>query len=238
MTDMALVTGAAGNLGRAVAAALGAQGWRVALLDRDEARLSELAAALPGAGHLVLPATDLTDAAACAATLAGLAARGARLRAVAHLVGGFAAAPIAAGGLAEIEPMFRLNLLTTAHVLAAAVPPLRLAGGGAMLAVGAAAGLHAPAGLAAYAAAKAGVLRLVEAMAAELAPDAIRVNALLPGTIDTPQNRAAMPEADRRGWVSTAQLAEAVVFLLSPAASGITGALLPVTGAAAPARRA
>lgn len=227
MADIALVTGAAGNLGRAVATALAAQGWRVALLDRDGAALTTLAAALPGEGHLVLAGVDLMDAGACAAAVPGLDGV---LAGVVHTVGGFAAGAMAEDGLAAFEPMFRLNLLTTANLFAAALPPMRTAGRGSLLAIGAMAALRAPAGLAAYAAAKSGVLRLVEAAAEEVKAEGIRVNALLPGTIDTPQNRAAMPDADTSRWVAPAQLAEAAAFLLSPAASGITGALLPVTG--------
>jgi NAD(P)-dependent dehydrogenase (short-subunit alcohol dehydrogenase family) len=227
MADIALVTGAAGNLGRAVAAALAAQGWRLALLDRDGAALATLAAALPGEAHVVLSGVDLTDAAACAGAVAQA---GAALAGVVHTVGGFAAGAMAEGGLAAFEPMFRLNLLTTANLFAAALPPMRAAGRGSLVAIGAMAALRAPGGLAAYAAAKSGVLRLVEATAEEVKAEGVRVNALLPGTIDTPQNRAAMPEADTSRWVAPAQLAEAAAFLLSPAASGVTGALLPVTG--------
>lgn len=227
MVDIALVTGAAGNLGRAVAVALAAQGWRLALLDRDGAALAMLAAALPGEGHVVLAGVDLADAVACTAAVAQT---GTALAGVVHTVGGFAAGAMADGGLSAFEPMFRLNLLTTANLFAAALPPMRAAGRGSLVAIGAMAALRAPGGLAAYAAAKSGVLRLVEATAEEVKAEGIRVNALLPGTIDTPQNRASMPDADTSRWVAPAQLAEAAAFLLSPAASGVTGALLPVTG--------
>jgi NAD(P)-dependent dehydrogenase (short-subunit alcohol dehydrogenase family) len=126
--------------------------------------------------------------------------------------------------------MFRLNLLTTVNVFGAAIAQMRPAGRGSLVAIGAMPGLKAPAGLAAYAASKAGVLRLVESYADEVKRDGVRVNAVMPGTIDTPQNRASMPDADRSGWVAPEQLAEAIAFLLSDAASGITGALVPVTG--------
>jgi NAD(P)-dependent dehydrogenase (short-subunit alcohol dehydrogenase family) len=126
--------------------------------------------------------------------------------------------------------MFRLNLLTTANVFGAAIARMRTAGQGSLVAIGAMAALRSPAGLAAYAASKSGVLRLVESYAEELKAEGIRVNAVLPGIIDTPQNRAAMPGADTTTWVQPAQLAEAIAFLLSGAASGITGTLLPVTG--------
>jgi NAD(P)-dependent dehydrogenase (short-subunit alcohol dehydrogenase family) len=226
-----LVTGAAGNLGRAIAQRLATGGQRLALLGRAAPPLQALAATLPEpSAHLLLPELDLTEAAACEAAVARVFDRFGRLDGVAHTVGGFAAAPIAKAGPALWEGMFRLNLLTTANLFNAAIARMRPTGRGALVAAGAMAALKAPAGLAAYAASKAGVLRLVESYAEELRPEGLRVNAVLPGTIDTPQNRAAMPGADTSRWVQPSQLAEVVAFLLSDAASGITGALLPVTG--------
>jgi NAD(P)-dependent dehydrogenase (short-subunit alcohol dehydrogenase family) len=107
---------------------------------------------------------------------------------------------------------------------------MRQAGKGSLVAIGAAAALRAPEGLAAYASSKGAVLRLTESLADELKRDGVRVNAVLPGTIDTPQNRAAMPDADPALWVKPTEVAEAILFLLSDAASGVTGALLPVGG--------
>jgi NAD(P)-dependent dehydrogenase (short-subunit alcohol dehydrogenase family) len=225
-----LVTGAAGNLGRAVAAALAARGHAVLALDRAEEALRALVAGLPDpARHQVLPGFDLLDPKACEAAVAQAVARHGRLDAVVHTVGGFEMAPIEDGGPDLFERMFRLNLLTTANLFRAAIAAMRPAGRGSLLAIGATAALKAPSGLAAYSASKAGVLRLVEAYAEELKPSGLRVNAILPGTIDTPQNRAAMPGADTARWVAPAQLAEVAAFLVSDAASGVTGALLPVT---------
>jgi NAD(P)-dependent dehydrogenase (short-subunit alcohol dehydrogenase family) len=229
MAEMAgkvvLVTGAAGNLGRACCAVLAQAGARVAALDRTQAALDALLPTLPGE-HLALPGIDLMDAAACEAAVARIG----RLDGVVHTVGGFDAAPIAEASGALWEGMFRLNLLTTVHVFGAAIAAMRGAGGGALVATGAMAALKSPAGLAAYSASKAGVLRLVEAYADELKAEGIRVNAVLPGTIDTPQNRAAMPGADVSRWVQPAQIAAVAGFLLSDDAAGITGALLPVAG--------
>lgn len=230
MTDTALITGAAGNLGRALAWALAQRGWRLALLDRDAGALEALAATLPGQGHVLLAGVDLTDADACSAAVVEAMARLGGISAVAHTVGGFTAGELAEDGLAAMEPMLRLNLLSTANILSAAVRAMRPAQRGSLLAIGAMAALRAPAGLAAYSASKAGVLRLVEALAEEVKADGLRVNAILPGTIDTPQNRASMPEADHSRWVTPSEIAEVGAFLLSSAASGVTGALVPVTG--------
>lgn len=233
MADIAritLVTGAAGNLGRAVAAVLAAEGGTVVALDRVAEPLEAMVAGLPGAAHMPLAGVDLGDAAACEEALARVMARFGRLDGVVHTVGGFDMAGIAEGGADLFERMFRLNLLTTVNLFRAAIAAMRPAGQGSLVAIGAMAALKAPAQLAAYSASKSGVLRLVEAYAEEMKPAGLRVNAILPGTIDTPQNRAAMPGADTSGWVMPAQLAAAAAFLLSPAASGITGVLLPVTG--------
>lgn len=228
--NVALLTGAAGNLGRAIAAALAARGTTVVALDRMAEPLQALVATLPDASrHMILPGVDLGDAAACEAAVAQVTARFGRLDGVVQTVGGFAMADIATGGPDMFERMFRLNLLTTANLFRAAIAAMRPAGRGSLVAIGAVSALKAPAEQAAYAASKAGVLRLVEAYAAELKPTGLRVNALLPATMDTPQNRAAMPDADPSGWVAPAQVAEAAAFLLSDAASGVTGALLPVT---------
>jgi NAD(P)-dependent dehydrogenase (short-subunit alcohol dehydrogenase family) len=216
-----LVTGASGNLGRATVAALAARGARVAAADR----------ATPEALHgaLALAPVDLGDPASCARMVAEAETAFGALDGVAHTVGGFAMAPAETGDADLWERMMRLNLLTTVNVFRAALPALRRRGG-ALVAVSAAAALRAPAQLGAYAAAKAGVLRLVEAFADEVKAEGVRVNAVLPGTMDTPQNRAAMPEADPALWLRPEEVAAAIAFLIGPAASGVTGVALPVTG--------
>jgi NAD(P)-dependent dehydrogenase (short-subunit alcohol dehydrogenase family) len=229
--QVALVTGAAGNVGRAVAEVLAARGVQIAAIDRSGGPLQAMVGALPDpARHLVIADLDLTDPAGCQAAVARVLARYGRLDMVAHTVGTFAAAPLAEATPAMWEQMFRVNLMTTANIYSAAIEPMRAARRGSLAAIGAAAALKAPAGFAAYAAAKSGVLRLTESLSEELKAAGVRVNAVLPGTIDTPQNRAAMPDADPDLWVRPSQVAEAIAFLLSDAASGISGALLPVTG--------
>lgn len=226
-----LVTGAAGNLGRATLTCLARQGARLVAVDRmgDATALLGAGVAEPSE-HLALPGLDLLDAAACEARIAQVLARFGRLDGVAHTVGGFAIQPIADSSPAAWEAMFRINLLTTLNIFRASIAGMRPAGRGALCAVGALAALKAPGEMGAYAAAKSAVLRLVESYAEELRGTGLRVNAVLPGTIDTPQNRAAMPGADPSAWVQPAEIAEVIAFLLSPAAGAITGALLPVTG--------
>jgi NAD(P)-dependent dehydrogenase (short-subunit alcohol dehydrogenase family) len=217
-----LVAGAAGNLGRACVAALARDGALVVGADRSGADGFE--------GALWVEGTDLFDAEACAGLVATVLERFGRLDGLAQTVGGFAVAPAAEGGPDLWTQMFRLNVLTTLNLFRAALPPMRAARRGAVVAVGAKPGLHAPAAFGAYAASKAGVLRLTEAFAAELKAEGVRVNAVLPGTMDTPQNRAAMPDADPAAWVRPEEVAAAIAFLLGPAASGVTGVALEVAG--------
>jgi NAD(P)-dependent dehydrogenase (short-subunit alcohol dehydrogenase family) len=230
-SNVVIVTGAAGNLGRATASLLAERGFCIVAVDRafqaSQAWLDGLA--LP-ARHLAISGIDLGDPAACDGVVARALDRFGRIDGLVHTVGGFEAAPIAASGSDLWERLFRLNTLTTVNMFRPAIAAMRPAQRGSLVAIGAGAALKAPAGLAAYAAAKSAVLRLVESFADELKPEGIRVNAVLPSIIDTPENRAAMPAADPSAWVTPRQLAEVIAFLISDAASGVTGASYPVTG--------
>ncbi|WP_170182112.1 SDR family oxidoreductase [Phreatobacter stygius] len=230
-TPVVIVTGATGNVGRALLPVLADRGMTVVAVARGGAALTEALANLPAAAsHLAIPDADLLDPAACRKVVSDTLARFGRIDGLAHTVGGFAAAPAADGGTDLWDQMFRLNTLTTLNIVQAALPPMRAAQRGSLVAIAAGAGLKAPSGLAAYAASKSAVLRLVESFAAELKSEGVRVNAVLPGTIDTPQNRAAMPKANPSAWVLPSEVAEAMAFLLADSASGITGAALPVNG--------
>lgn len=226
-----LVTGAAGNLGRATLACLAREGTALVAADRTGDVGSLLPAGLDDpAAHLALPGLDLLDAASCEAGIARVMARFGRLDGVAHTVGGFAMQPIAEAGPMEWEAMFRLNLLSTLNIFRAAITVMRPRGRGSLCAVGAVAALKAPACMGPYAASKSAVLRLVESYAEELRGTGLRVNAVLPTTMDTPQNRAAMPGADPSGWVRPEAVGQVIAFLLSDAAAAVSGACVPAAG--------
>ena len=221
-----IVTGAAGNVGSALAGLLAARGAVVAAVDTFKPRLEEVVAALPGKGHMALSSYDLTDPAAAQALVAHVVATSGLLDGVGTTVGGFAMAKLADAGLDQWELMFKLNVKTTWNIYQAAVPAIGK--DGALVGIGSVAGLKAGAQVAAYAASKAAVMRMTESLADELRDAKIRVNAVLPTTIDTPQNRAAMPDADTSRWVTPTEVGEAMAFLLSSAANGVTGQLLQV----------
>ena len=217
------VTGGFGVLGRAVIAAARAAGAEAAAIGRSAAPTTL------DKGVLAIGQTDLVDPAAAARAMAAVMARFGRVDALINAAGGFRWQTLADGPFESWAGLYAINVLTAAAASKAALPHLVASGGGAIVNVGAAAALRAGAGMGAYAAAKAGVHRLTEALAEEW-KGKVRVNAILPSILDTPANRADMPKADPAAWVSPAEAAEAVLFLASPRASAITGALLPVTG--------
>ena len=223
-----IVTGAAGNVGSALALVLAGKGARVAAVDTVKERLEAVVAGLPGQGHLALSQFNLLDPAATEALVAHVIATCGGLNGVGTTVGGFAMAKLADAGQDQWDLMFNLNVRTTWNIYRAAVPAIRAAGGGALCGIGSAAGLRGSGEMAAYSATKSAVMRLTESLADELRPDRIRVNAVLPTTIDTPQNREAMPGADTSRWVKPSEVGEAMAWLLSGSASGVSGALLPV----------
>ncbi|HZR70755.1 MAG TPA: SDR family NAD(P)-dependent oxidoreductase [Burkholderiales bacterium] len=225
----ALITGAGGNLGRAVAAAFGAAGAALVLLGRTEASLRPEYGS--GDARTMLVGADLTDAGAVAVAVGQALARFARIDVVCNLAGGFDMGPPVHQTPDELwQRMVDLNVRTMLNTVRAAVPGMRAARYGKIVNVGAMAGLAGKAHMGAYAAAKSMVIRLTESLSAELRDDGINVNCVLPSIIDTPQNRAAMPKADPRRWVSPAALADVLLFLVSDKSAAIHGAAIPVTG--------
>ena len=218
------VTGGFGALGRVVAEELRAAGARVALLDRAPAP-----SGLPD-GVLALGGIDLGDAAAAREAFSEVAAQHGGLDGLVNVAGGFAWETLEAGSIDTWDRMFAINVRTAVLASQAALPHLLARGGGRIVNIGSMGGMQAALGTGAYAAAKAGVARLTEAMAEEFKDRGITVNAVLPSIIDTPANRADMPKADPSRWVSPKALARVLVFLLSADAAPINGALIPIKG--------
>ena len=220
------ITGGFGRLGQQLGQLLAARGARVALIDRHPA------ASAPAApeGTVVVAGVDLADEAAAAAALQQAAALLGGLDGLVNVAGGFAWEKIEGGHVATWDQQFNTNLRSALLASQAALPLLLAQPGAAIVNVGAAAAQKAGLGMGAYAAAKAGVARLTEALAEEFKGRGLRVNAVLPSVLDTPANRADMPDADPKLWVSTEELARVIAFLLSDEASAITGASLPVMG--------
>lgn len=216
------ITGGHGVLGSAVVAAALEAGLRVAIIDHARGH------AAPD-GVLELGGVDLTDAAQAEQAIEAVAERFGRLDALLNIAGGFVWQPADAADPAW-QRMYALNVLTALNASRSALPYLTASDEGRIVNVGSAAALKAGAGMGPYAAAKAGVHSLTQAMAEELKGTSVTVNAVLPSIIDTPANRKDMPEADPSHWVAPADLANAILFLASPQARAIRGALVPVTG--------
>jgi NAD(P)-dependent dehydrogenase (short-subunit alcohol dehydrogenase family) len=222
MKSHVIVTGAAGVLGQAVTKALEEAGYQVTGIDRAPD------AGAAGAGAY-LGGIDLTDPGAAAAAIDKAIDTGGPLGALVNVAGTFRWETIADGDVATWATMFDINLRTAVNAVRASLPSLR-DGGGAVVSIGAASAIKAAAGMGAYAASKAGIAKLTEALAEEEKDNGVRVNAVLPSIIDTPANRADMASADFTRWVSPAQIASVIAFLLSDGASAVTGACIPVTG--------
>jgi NAD(P)-dependent dehydrogenase (short-subunit alcohol dehydrogenase family) len=221
-TETVLITGAGGGLGGAVTDAFLEVGWRVV-------------APVPGSATGRLAAgveaveADLTDPDLVAAAVRVAASQpAAPLRAVVNLVGGFTS-----GGRVhetpypDFESMLTLNLRPTYLVTAAALPALVAAGGGTVVCVSSRAAQHPFPGAAGYVTAKAAVLAFASAVAVEYADAGVRCNTIVPSVIDTPANRAAMPDADRSRWVPPARIARVIRFLASADSAPTTGAAVP-----------
>ena len=162
--------------------------------------------------RLELGGVDLTDAAQAKTAIDAVAAHFGRLDALVNIAGGFAFETVAEGDTKTWQRMYALNVLTALNASRAALSHLAASGAGRIVNVGAMGALQAGSGMGAYAASKAGVHRLTEALAAEW-KGKITVNAVLPSTIDTPANRASMPKADFGKWVTPQELAEVILFL-------------------------
>lgn len=231
MTGRAVVvTGAFGALGSVVARAFARRGAHVALLDLavspPQTLLSEFAS-----GHLLLGGVDLSDVESTRRAMLAAALRFGGIDVLVNVAGGFQWQTLGAGSVDIWDQLYRMNLRTAVVSCKVALPALIERGHGRIINIGAgAAAARAGAGMGAYTASKAGVQKLTESLAEELKDCGITVNAILPGTVDTPRNRADMPDADFTRWVTPEAIAEVVAFLASDAAQAVTGAAIPVSG--------
>lgn len=228
VSGVVLVTGAAGALGGVVCDTLTAAGLTVAALDLPSPHLDQLVASGRAAFALGLDVTDLgalRDAVATIETNLG-PITGAALIAGCFVYTG----PLHLAEDDGATAMFHMNVDTVSRGLRALLPGMVSRGGGSVVIIGARPGQRpwTGVGMASYTASKAAALALVQATAAEVLESGVRVNAVLPSTIDTPRNRQDMPQADPRRWVSPESIAGVIQFLLSDAARDISGALVPV----------
>lgn len=215
-----VITGAAGALGRAATDYFAAAGARLALLDIAEIDTTHYSRVC-----------DATDAAACRAAVADIESAVGAIDVLANIAGGFAMGEaVHETSAATWDFMMGLNAHSVLNMARAAVPGMLERGRGKIVNMGAGVGQQAVAQLGAYSASKSVVIRLTEAMSAELKESGINVNCILPSVIDTPANREGMPDADFSKWVRPEAMAEVIGFLASSAADPIHGAALPVNG--------
>jgi NAD(P)-dependent dehydrogenase (short-subunit alcohol dehydrogenase family) len=231
-----VVTGATGNLGNAVVRAYLKAGAHVAIPSRDVAKANALRddlgalAGTDGDPKLLVADAELADRASMDAFVERVLRAWGRLDVLASLAGGFGTGP--ADDLARMSALWQQNVATVVVPAAACLVPMRARGYGRIVSVAAGSALKAGRNSGGYAMAKAAVVRWTEALAAETKDQGITANAILPGTIDHPVNRANMPKADPKTWVQPAEAASLILFLTSTEASGITGAAIPITGRA------
>ncbi|MDB5985666.1 MAG: Dehydrogenase [Nevskia sp.] len=220
------VTGGFGSVGVAVVKAAESAGAKVIAIDRmpvDQAPHTL-------SNTVLLGDVDLGISSAAEAAFKLIWERCGQLDALVNVAGTFRWELVETGAAETWDFLYGANLRTAFNASKEALPYLQKRGRGRIINIGAAAAAKAAAGMGAYAASKAGVAKLTEALAEELKGRNITVNAVLPSIVDTPQNRADMPNADFSRWVSPQALADVIVFLLSDQAEPITGALIPVTG--------
>lgn len=224
-----IVTGAGGNLGAAVAAELNRQGANLVCVDHAAKPLEALAKTLSSTtGLLTLAGLDLTKLEDAQKMAAAALDKFGRIDALVNTVGGFRMAP-AINALDDWDFLMNINARAALATSAAVAPAMKERGFGRIVHIAAGAGNKGGAEMSVYSAAKASVMRITESLAEELTAHGIAVNCIMPGTIDTPQNRAAMPDADTSRWVPPSDIAKVIAFLISNDAGAVTGAAIPVT---------
>jgi NAD(P)-dependent dehydrogenase (short-subunit alcohol dehydrogenase family) len=230
MERTAIVTGGTGGLGSAVVTRLLDEKWRLVVpwvLEHEHERM-------PEREGLELIEADLFDPRAVQNVVAAaVAVEGARLRGLVNLVGGFAfGGRVHETPIEQFEKQYELNLRPTYLMTQATLPHLLEHGGGSIVCVGTRAAFQPFPGAAGYVSSKAAVIAFAQAVAVEYRDDGIRCNAILPSVIDTPANRASMPNADHARWVKPAEIAGVISHLLSNDSAPTSGAAIPVYGRA------
>ncbi len=227
-----VVTGAAGNLGRVVSQAFAALGAHMGLLDRKPGRLEELYGQLAGdPSHLLIGPVDMTDADSVENSFQQVVDKLGRVDVLINTIGGYrGGVPIHETSPEDWDFMFDLNTRSVFLSCRAAVPHMLKNGGGNIVNIGARPGERGVANSGAYSASKGAVIRLTESLSDELKDQGINVNCVLPGHMDTPENREQTPQVDFSRWVTPTAVSEVILFIASEAASAVHGAAILVYG--------
>jgi NAD(P)-dependent dehydrogenase (short-subunit alcohol dehydrogenase family) len=225
LDKMVLVTGAEGGLGRFVTQAFLEAGATVAGTSRSIQQ-----SAFKEARFIALPAEISTKETAQTLVAQTLSRLG-KLDVLVHTIGGFTGGKsIADTDDDTFRQMMDINLHSVFHMLRAALPALRRAGDGRVIAIGSRAALEPGPGVGAHSASKAAMLSLIRTVALENKDAGVRANVILPGTMDTPANRKAMPDADFSKWVRPTTVASLITWLAGDAGKDLNGAVIPVYG--------
>jgi NAD(P)-dependent dehydrogenase (short-subunit alcohol dehydrogenase family) len=227
-----IITGAAGNLGVITARAFQTAGARLVLVDRAPDRLPKMFPELAGSPeHFLATGVDLGDVAAVENMAQEAVRRLGKIDVLVNTAGGYRAGlPLHEAPLDDWDFLLNLNAKSVLIACRAVIPPMLQQNAGKIINIASRAALMGEANAAAYSVSKTAVVRLTESMAAELKDHDINVNCIMPGMIDTPPNRSAMPDADFNRWVTPEALADVILFLASDAARAMHGAALPVFG--------
>jgi NAD(P)-dependent dehydrogenase (short-subunit alcohol dehydrogenase family) len=229
---VSIITGAVGNLGMATARTFQQAGAKTVLVDRSQDRVSEAFKDVRDSKQYFLAGgIDLSNPESLAKLTEQTLAKFGRVDVLVNTVGGYRGGKaVHEADLADWDFLFSVNLRTTLLCCQTVIPHMLKQGSGKIINVASRDGLRGTAGYAAYSASKSAVLRLTESLADELKSSNINVNCIMPGTIDTPQNRAAIPNGDFSKWVEPCAIADVIAFLASDASRAMHGAALPVFG--------
>ena len=227
-----IITGAVGNLGNATARRFQQAGAKTVLVDRSPERVRQMFPDVADSkDHLLAGGIDLSNPESLVQLMEQVLKQFGRVDALVNTVRGYRGGkPVHEADLADWDFLFNVNVRTTLLCCRAAIPQMLKQQRGTIINVASRDGLNGSAGYAAYSASKSAVLRLTESLAAELKTSNINVNCIMPGTIDTPQNRVAIPNGEYSKWVEPAAIADVLLFLVSDASRAINGAAIPVYG--------